>query len=141
MSRAARPEDVDEVCGALPGTWFGTSWGAVPTWLVQTRATRTEGDRGRGFVLYREPHATALDPGTGEPHTDLLVVRVPDEAAKVALVEGEGPFFTIDHFRRTNAVLVQLSRLGELDLAELTEVLTEAWRAMAPPRLVREHDA
>ena len=66
---------------------------------------------------------------------------MPDEAAKVALVEGEGPFFTIDHFRRTNAVLVQLSRLGELDLAELTEVLTEAWRAMAPPRLVREHDA
>ena len=32
-----RPEDVDEICGGLPETWFGTSWGDVPTWLVPLR--------------------------------------------------------------------------------------------------------
>ena len=47
------PEDVDEICGGLPETWFGTSWGDVPTWLVPLRQ---KGDKGRGFVLYRKPH-------------------------------------------------------------------------------------
>ena len=141
MTRRARPEDVDEVCAALPGTWFGTSWGDVPTWLVQSRATRTDDDKGRGFVLYRHPHPTATDPDTGEEWDDLLVVRTPDAGAKAALVDADGPFFTIEHFRRSTSVLVRLSRIGELDRDELVEVLTDAWRTAAPPRLVREHDA
>ena len=49
------------------------------------------------------------------------------------------PFFTIDHFRGYNAVLVQQSRLGEISRAELVEVITEAWAHRAPKRLVREH--
>ena len=49
------------------------------------------------------------------------------------------PFFTIDHFRSVNAVLVQQSRLGELSVDELREVLTEAWLTVAPKRLAREH--
>ncbi|ROR91240.1 hypothetical protein [Nocardioides aurantiacus] len=141
MSRAARPEDVDEICEALPGTWFGTSWGDVPTWLVQSHATRREDDRGRGFVLYRRPHATATDPDTGEEWDDLLVLRTPDAGAKAALVEDDGPFFDIDHFRSSTSVLVRLSRIGEVTRDELAELLTDAWRTAAPPRLVREHDA
>lgn len=132
MSRRARPEDVDEICGGLPGTWFGTSWGDVPTWLVPHR------DKGRGFVLYRHPHPTAVDPETGAPYDDLLVIRTAAADDKQALVDGPGPFFTIDHFRNTNAVLVQQSRLGELSREELAEVITEAWLATAPQKLVRE---
>ena len=52
----------------LPQTWFGTSWGDVPTWLVPLRQ---KGDKGRGFVLYRKPHKTAVDPETGEEYDDL----------------------------------------------------------------------
>lgn len=141
MSRPARPEDVDAICEALPGTWFGTSWGGVPTWLVQSYAVARDGDKGRGFVLYRRPHASAVDPASGEEYDDLLVVRTPDTAAEAALVQGDGPFFTVDHFRGSTSVLVQLSRIGELERDELAEVLTDAWRAAAPPRLVREHDA
>lgn len=48
------------------------------------------------------------------------------------------PFFTIDHFRNFNAVLVQQSRLGEMSLDELREVLTEAWAHRAPKKLVKE---
>ena len=136
--RAARPEDVEEICAALPETWLGTSWGDVPTWLVPHRA-RDGVDKGRGFVLYRKPHKTAVDPATGEPYTDLLVIRTADEADKTALVEGDGPFFTIDHFRGYNAVLVQLSRLGEITRDELAEVITEAWIACAPKKLVAAH--
>lgn len=132
MVRPAAPEDVDAICAALPETWFGTSWGDVPTWLVRQRP---DDQKGRGFVLYRRPHGTAIDPATGEPFTDLLVIRTPSAAEKEELVQEDGPFFTIPHFKGSNAVLVQLSRLGELGLDELTEVITDAWRTCAPKRL------
>lgn len=137
VRRAATPADVDRICGALPGTRFGTSWGDVPTWLV-THVVKGQ-DKGRGFVLYRKPHATAVDPATGAPYDDLLVIRTVDAADKAALVEADGPFFTIPHFDGYNAVLVQLSRLGEIGRDELAEVITDAWRACAPRRLVKEH--
>jgi len=87
------------------------------------------------------PHKTAIDPITGEMYDDLLVIRTANEADKLALVDDPAtPFFTIPHFNGFNAVLVQQSRLGELSLAELTEVLTDAWRAVAPKRLVKQLD-
>ncbi|HNM97512.1 MAG TPA: MmcQ/YjbR family DNA-binding protein [Marmoricola sp.] len=131
MSRPATPADVDRICASLPETELGTSWGDVPTWKVPT------GEKGKGFVLYRRPHQTAINPKTGQMYDDLLVLRC-SASDKQALVEGDGPFFTIDHFRNYNAVLVQLSRLTEIDDDELTEVITEAWRAVAPQRLVKQ---
>lgn len=130
MSRPATPDDVDAICASLPETELGTSWGDVPTWKVP------RGDKGRGFLLYRPPHRSAVHPETGEPYDDLLVVMVPDAGVKAALVEDPTtPFFTIDHFRGSNAVLVQQSRLDELDVDELREVLTDAWVVKAPKRL------
>ena len=84
-TRPARPDDVEEICGGLPETWFGTSWGDVPTWLVPLRV---KGDKGRGFVLYRKPHKTAVDPETGEAYDDLLVIRTSNADDKQALVDG-----------------------------------------------------
>ncbi len=134
MSTPARPEDVDEICAGLPETELGTSWGDRPTWKVP------RGDKGRGFVLYRAPHKSAVDPATGEMYDDLVVITTPTEVEKNALVEDpDTPFFTIDHFKGYSAVLVQQSRLGEIDRDELVEILTDAWAARAPRRLVREH--
>lgn len=134
MSRPASPEDVDAICAALPETELGTSWGDVPTWKVP------RGAKGRGFLLYRHPHHTAVDPVSGEPYDDLLVIRVADPGEKAALVEDpHSPFFTIDHFRGYNAVLVQQSRLPEIELDELRELLADAWRVVAPRSLVRRH--
>lgn len=132
-ARAAQPEDVEQICRGLPQTRLGTSWGDVPTWLVPAEG------KGRGFVLYRRPHSTAVDPETRREYDDLLVIRTATAEDKQALVEAPGPFFTIDHFRRFNAVLVQQSRLGEIMGDELAEVTTEAWLAVAPKKLVREH--
>ena len=133
MSTPARPEDVDEICGGLPETELGISWGDRPTWKVP------KGPKGKGFLLYRMPHKTAVDPETGEMYDDLVVIRTASADDKAALVEDDGPFFTIDHFNNYNAVLVRLSRLGEIDRDELVEVITDAWAAMAPAKLVREH--
>jgi hypothetical protein len=132
VSRRARRADVDAICRSLPEVEFGTSWGDRPTYLVVQKP------KPRGFVLARAPRHDAVDPETGEEYDDLLVIRTVDAADKAALVEADGPFFTIDHFRGYNAVLLQESRIGELDVDELREVLTDAWLAVAPKRLARE---
>ncbi|MFB9314416.1 MmcQ/YjbR family DNA-binding protein [Nocardioides plantarum] len=133
-SRPAHADDVDKICAALPETELGTSWGDVPTWKVPA------GPKGKGFVLYRKPSPTALDPDTGEPYDDLLVITTPTEVEKAALVEDpDTPFFTVDHFNNYSAVLVQQSRLGEISRDELAEIITDAWAKAAPKRLVREH--
>jgi hypothetical protein len=128
MDRPATPDDVHEICMALPEVELGTSWGDRPTYKV----------RGKGFLLHRAPHKTAVDPATGELYDDLLVVMVPSSAEKEALVADERlPFFTIPHFRSFNAVLVQQSRLSEIERDELAEVITDAWAARAPKTLVK----
>jgi len=128
MGRPATPDDIAEICGSFPESEFGMSWRDSPTWLV----------RGRGFVLHRRPHRSAVDPETGELYDDLLVIVTPTEIEKLALVEDPTtPFFTVDHFNGYAAVLVQESRLGEVDVDELRELLTDAWLTRAPKRLAR----
>jgi hypothetical protein len=120
VSRQAKVSDVDAICRSLPEVELGTSWGDRPTYLV------------------RAPRHDAVDPDTGEEYQDLLVIRTANADDKAALVEADGPFFTIDHFRSYNAVLVQQSRLGEVDVDELREVLTDAWLAVAPKSLAKK---
>jgi hypothetical protein len=132
MARKARFADIDAICRSLPEVELGTSWGDRPTYLV------TQKPKPRGFVLERAPRHDAVDPETGEEYQDLLVIRTPTAEDKAALVEADGPFFTIDHFRSYNAVLLRRSRIGELGVDELREVLTDAWLAVAPKSLARK---
>jgi hypothetical protein len=131
VSRRARLADIDAICRSLPEVELGTSWGDRPTYLVIQKP------KPRGFVLARAPRHDAVNPETGEEYDDLLVIRTADAADKAALVEADGPFFTIDHFRGYNAVLVQRSRIRELEVDELREVLTDAWLAVAPRSLAK----
>lgn len=129
MTRPATPEDFHEIAMGLPEVTLGITWGDRPTYLV----------RNKGFLLRRMPHRTAIDPTTGEMYDDLLVVMVADQGEKQALVDDPRlPFFTVEHFDGYDAVLVQESRLGEIDRAELAEIITDAWLAKAPKRLARE---
>ena len=132
MSRKARVSDVHAICTSLPEVELGITWGDRPTYVVRQKP------KPRGFVLERAPRHNAIDPETWQEYTDLLVIRTADAADKAALVEADGPFFTIDHFRNFNAVLLQRSRISELDLDELREVLTDAWLAVAPKALAKK---
>jgi hypothetical protein len=70
------------------------------------------------------------------PNPDVLAVRVSGEAEKQELLSAAPDrFFTEPHYNGYPAVLV---RLAAVDLEELRELLTDAWRVMAPPKLVRE---
>jgi hypothetical protein len=59
---------------------------------------------------------------------------VPSESDKLALVQNEAsPFFTTRHFDGHPSVLVRASRIGELTVRELTEIIQDAWLAQASP--------
>lgn len=92
----------------------------------------------KSFVFFRTPRPDAVDPDTGERYDDVIVLWVADEEDKRALVEDpESPFFTTPHFDGHRSVLVRASRLHEVDLDELTEIVQDAWLAQASPTRAR----
>ncbi|MGW4326364.1 MmcQ/YjbR family DNA-binding protein [Nocardia sp. NPDC004573] len=102
--------------------------------------TRVDGPRGnpiyqvggKSFVFFRNPRPDAVDPGTGERYADVIVIWVPSESDKQALVQDpDSPFFTTRHFDGHPSVLVRAAHLGELSRRELTEVIQDAWLARA----------
>ncbi|MEV6559758.1 hypothetical protein AB0M22_28835 [Nocardia sp. NPDC051756] len=87
---------------------------------------------GKSFVFFRTPRPDAFDAETGERYSDVIVFWVPSDSDKQALVQDPGlPFFTTTHFDGHPSVLVRGSRIGELSLAELSEVVQDAWLSRA----------
>ena len=90
---------------------------------------------GKSFVFFRTPRPDATDPQTGERYPDVIVFWVPSESDKQALVQDEAsPFFTTSHFDGHPSVLLRASRVGELTVQELAEVVQDAWLSRASPR-------
>ena len=59
---------------------------------------------------------------------------VPSESDKQALVQDQNsPFFSTPRFDGHPSVLVRASRISELTLQELTEMVHDAWLARASP--------
>lgn len=73
--------------------------------------------------------------GDDAPDGDILGARVADEGVKFALIADDpAVFFTTPHFDGYPAVLV---RLGAIRVADLEELITEAWLAQAPKTLAK----
>jgi hypothetical protein len=90
---------------------------------------------GRSFIFFRNPRPDAFDPQTGERYDDVIVFWVASEAEKQALVADEtSPFFTTPHFNGHPSVLLRGAHIGRLTLAELREVVQDAWLARASAR-------
>jgi hypothetical protein len=92
----------------------------------------------KGFAWERPLRKKDLaDLGAAAPDGPILCVRTPGVGAKETLL-ADSPqiYFTTPHFNGYPAVLV---RLGEIGADELTEILEEAWLAVAPKRLAKEY--
>jgi hypothetical protein len=119
--------DVRRLALALPGTAEGTSYGGQ-AWKVRDRAFVWERPLRRADVAHL---------GDAAPDGPVLAVAVADEGVKYALVADDpAVHLTTPHFDGYAVVLV---RLDAVDVAELAELVTEAWLAKAPKRLARQH--
>jgi hypothetical protein len=121
-------KDVSRLALALPDAEEGTTHGGNRAWTVR-----------RKLFVWERPLRKADFAALGDaaPDGPILGARVEHLIAKEALLADEsGVFFTTPHFDGYPAVLVRLRDIGR-DL--LTEVVTEAWLARAPKRLVREY--
>jgi hypothetical protein len=124
-NRAARVEDVHRLAMEMPHV----------TVTGGTKDNRIYQVGGKSFVFFRNPRPDAFDPDSGERYSDVIVFWVADEAEKQALIQDEStPFFSTPHFAGHPSVLVRASRLGELTLAELQEIVQDAWLSRASRR-------
>jgi len=72
------------------------------------------------------------------PNPEVLAIRVANLAAKEELIAADpDKFFTEPHYNGFPAVLV---RLPAIDTGELAELITDAWRCLAPRNLVADLD-
>ena len=80
-----------------------------------------------------------IEPGKPRvPNPAVLAVRVANQAEKeMLLAADERKFFTEPHYNGFPAVLVRLMAIG---VAELEELLVDAWRCQAPNGLVKDFD-
>ncbi|WP_442791021.1 hypothetical protein [Nocardia sp. NBC_01327] len=93
----------------------------------------------KSFIFFRTPRPDAFDPDTGERYSDVIVFWVPSESDKLALVQDpDSPFFTTPHFQGHLSVLLRASRLKELTVRELAEVIQDAWLSRASPTRARQ---
>lgn len=125
--RAARVADLHDVAQSLPEV---TRDGNDETPVYQVK--------GKSFLFFRTPRKDAVDEH-GERLCDVVVVWVENDAAKQALLADETlPLFTTDHFNGHPSVLLQHSRVGEMSLSVLAELVQDAWLARAPKRLAKQ---
>lgn len=127
--RRARVEDVHRLARAMPFTTVDPGSADNPVYQVG----------GKSFIFFRNARPDAFDPDTGERYDDVIVFWVPDEQDKEALVQDQSsPCFTTPHFAGHKSVLVRGSRIGELSLAQLTELVQDAWLSRASKRRQQE---
>jgi hypothetical protein len=120
-------EDVRRIALALPGAQERRSRGLCQ-WRVSEKLFAWERP-------LRASDRQAL--GEAAPEGPILGARVEHLGAKEALLADDpGVFFTTPHFDGYPAILVRLDRIG---LADLDEVIVEAWLARAPKRAAREY--
>ena len=120
--------DLDELALAMPQTTREVSEDGRPAYR----------EHGKLFCVHRGRRADAVDPGTGDRLDDVLMFRVADLGVKeLLLADARGLYFTTPHFDGYPAVLLRIPDLARLDLAELGDMVAEAWLTRAQKRLAK----
>jgi hypothetical protein len=121
-TRKAKVDDVHELAAGMPHVTVVRGKSGNPVYQVG----------GKSFVFFRTARPDAFDPQTGERYDDVIVLWVASEADKQALIQDpRSPFFTTSHFDGHPSVLVRASRIGELAVEEVAEIVQDAWLSRA----------
>lgn len=129
-------DDIRQVILALPGAVEGPIWGNDPGFLIGTeKKTR--------FARFGPPEASR--PGNLLPPDDegTLVILRCEQRPELLAARPDRWFTTPHHGHPTEpgAVITRLSEhRGPDDLAEIAELLEDAWREVASPDLVAQLD-
>src|SRR6478752_9460988 len=115
--RPASVQDVHRTAASMPHVTVYPGTADRPVYQVG----------GRSFVFFRNPRPDAVDPATGERYDDVIVFWVDGDQDKQALLQSGPPYFTTPHFDGHPSVLIRSSHLGRLTVAELTELIQDAW--------------
>ena len=92
--------------------------------------------KAKGFAWVWRSESSRRSRGCRIP--GVLAVRVADDEEKEELLASDDEkFFTEPHYKGFPAVLV---RLAAIDVDELEELITDAWRCQAPKKLLKEFD-
>jgi hypothetical protein len=120
-------DDVRRIALALPQTSERSSRG-VAEWRVNDK----------GFVWQRPLRKADVEAlGDQAPDRPILAAHVEHVGMKEALLANDPDvFFTTPHFDGYPAILVRLERIA---VAQLDELIVEAWLSRAPKRLVKEY--
>jgi hypothetical protein len=120
-------EDVRRIALGLPETSEAVKLGTTQ-WLVKNK----------GFVWERPLRKSDLAAlGPSAPAGPILGVHVEHLGIKDAILASDPDvYFTTPHFNGYPAVLVQLDRIA---VADLEELIVDAWLARAPKKLAKEY--
>jgi hypothetical protein len=111
----ATEDDLRRIAMSLPGVEERPGYGKRPSWKVAEK----------GFVGVWKDERSA-------------VFLAEDAAEKQALLASDpDKFFTTAHYGQSPRLLV---RLDAIEPDELCELITESWRRVAPPELIKHLD-
>jgi len=128
-TRRARVDDVHEVASSMPHVTVVDGTRENPVYQVG----------GKSFVFFRTPRPDAVDPVSGQRYDDVIVIWVESDDDKRALVQDpDSPFFTTPHFDGHPSVLVRASRVVDVGVDELRELIQDAWLSRASKRRATE---
>lgn len=119
----ATVDDVRRIALSLPATSERESRGSLE-WRVQDK----------GFVYERPLRKGDIEAlGHRVPDGPVYAARTADEGVKHALIADDPVvYFTTPHFNGYAAILFELDRIS---VADLTELITDAWLTRAPRKL------
>lgn len=122
----ATQDDVRRICAKLPGATEGQGQFGFS---VEVKG------KYKGFLW---SWSERVHPKKARVINDsVLAIIVPNLTAKEVLLESDSEkFFTEPHYNGFPAVLV---RLAAIEPHELEDLIIEAWRAKAPPALLKEY--
>lgn len=126
--RRARLGDVRDLALGMPFTKEERGTQGKPVYQVG----------GKSFIFFRNPRPDAVD-DKGEQLSDVIVFWVQSEADRQSLLQDDTlPFFTTSHFEAHPSVLLRAADVDNLSLAQLTEVVQDAWLARASRKRSRQ---